>query len=263
MSRRARRAAPEGGTGASSVNAAGTHSTPIGAAPGPPDASWRVDPSSTRVVGAVVRRLFPYLVEATLIPTAMYYAGLIAFGPMWGILAAAACVYVSVGRRLLRRQPVPGLLVVASVGLSVRVAMYLVNESSFIYFVQPIIKTMATAVLFGGSVLIGKPLVARFAADFCAFGDDVGRRPAIVSLFRRLTLLWAGAQIMIAAANLTLLLTVPVPVFVGTAAATAWTVMCAGVVITVVDAVRTTRGDGLRTALAQGGRLHAYVTPSL
>ncbi len=162
----------------------------------------------------------------------------------------------------LRRRPVPGLLVVASVGISVRVAMYLANESAFVYFVQPIIKTIATALLFAISVMIGKPLVARFAADFCAFGDDVGGRPAIVSLFRRLTFLWAGAQITIAAANLTLLLTVPVAVFVGTAAATAWTVMCAGVVITVADAVRTTRNDGLRTALAHGGRLHAYVTPA-
>ena len=140
--------------------------------------------------------------------------------------------------------------------------MYLVNESSFVYFVQPIIKTVATSLLFAVSVLAGKPLVARFAADFCAFGDDVGGRPAIVSLFRRLTYLWAGAQFTIAAVNLVLLLTVPVAVFVGTAAATAWAVMAAGVVITVADAVRTTRSDGLGTALARGGRLHAYVHPT-
>jgi hypothetical protein len=227
------------------------------------EASWRIDPAWTLVVWAVVRRLFPYLVEATLIPTAMYYAGLVTFGQVWGILAAATCTYVSVSRRLVRRQPVPGLLVVASLGISVRVGMYLANESSFVYFVQPIIKTVATALLFAISVVIGKPLVARFAADFCAFGDDVGGRPAIKALFRRLTYLWAGAQITIATANLTLLLTVPVAVFVGTAAATAWTVMSAGVVITVADAVRTTRNDGLRTALAHGGRLHAYVTPAL
>lgn len=69
-----------------------------------------------------------------------------------------------------------GLLVVASVGFSFRVAMHLANEITFIYFVQPIIKTVATALLFAISVVIGKPLVARFAADFCAFGDDVGGR---------------------------------------------------------------------------------------
>ena len=227
---------------------------------GPVDPPWRVDPSPMSVVGAVTRRLFPYLVEATLLPTAMYYVGLLTFGQVWGVVFAAACTYLSVGRRLLRRQPVPGLLVVASLGISVRLGIYLMNESSSVYFVQPIIKTTTTAGLFVTSVVIGKPLVARFAADFCAFGDDVGGRPAIVSLFRRLTLLWAAAQLTIAAVNLTLLLTVPVGVFVGTAAATAWAVMGAGVVITVSDAVRTTRNDGLRTALAHGGRLHAYVT---
>jgi hypothetical protein len=224
-------------------------------------ASWHLDPSPLSVVWAVVRRLFPYLAEATMVPTAVYYVGLVAVGQMWGIVGAAACTYASVGRRVVRRQPVPGLLVVASVGISVRVGMYLVNESAFVYFVQPIIKTVATALLFLISVMVGKPLVARFAADFCAFGEDVGDRPAIMSLFRRLTYLWAGAQITIAAANLTLLLTVPVAVFVGTAAATAWAVMTAGVVITVADSVRTTRNDGLHTALAHGGRLHAYVDP--
>jgi hypothetical protein len=215
------------------------------------------------VVWAVVRRLFPYLAEATLVPTAAYYLGLATMGQMWGILAAATCTYASLGRRVICRHPVPGLLVVASVGISVRVGIYLLNESAFVYFVQPIIKTVATALLFLISAMIGKPLVARFAADFCAFGEDVGGRPAIASLFRRLTYLWAGAQVTIAAATLTLLLTVPVPVFVGTAAATAWAVMSAGVVITVADAVRTTRNDGLRTALAHGGRLHAYVHRAL
>ena len=36
--------------------------------------------------------------------------------------------------------------------------------------------------------------------------------------------------------------------------------MSIGVAITVTDAVRTTRHDGLRTALATGGHLHAFVT---
>jgi hypothetical protein len=224
-----------------------------------PHASWRLDPSAPSIVVAVVRRLLPYLVEATLIPTLAYYLGLLAFGPMWGIVAAASCTFVSTGRRLLLRQRVPGLLILASVGISLRLGLYFVNDSSFLYFVQPIAKTVIVSMLFAISVVVGRPLVARFAADFCAFGTDVGERPAIVSLFRRLTYLWAGAQITIAAVDLTLLLTVPIAVFVGTAAATAWSVMTAGVVITVVDAVRTTRRDGLRTALAGGGRLHAYV----
>ena len=104
--------------------------------------------------------------------------------------------------------------------------------------------------------------VARFANDFCSFTSDVAARPAIVALFRRLTFLWAGAQAATAAVNLTLLLTVPVRVFVGTAAATAWVIMGLGTALTVADSVRTTRGDGLQTVITDGGHLHAYVTAS-
>ena len=221
---------------------------------------WRLDPTCVSVVWAVVRRLWPFLVEATMIPTAAYYAALTAFGQGWGIVAASVCTGLSVVRRLLLRQAIPGLLLVASVGITVRLGIYLVNHSEFMYFVQPIVKTGATSLLFAMSVVIGKPLVARFAADFCDFDETVGGRPAIASLFRRLTFLWAGAQLTIAAVNLVLLLTVPVSVFVGTAAGTAWAVMSIGVGITVSDAVRTTRHDGLRTALATGGHLHAFVT---
>jgi hypothetical protein len=224
------------------------------------DPLWRLDPSWGPVVWAVVRRLWPYLVEATVIPTVAYYAVMSGFGQFWGIVAASVCTYLAVARRLVFRQPVPGLLIVASVGITVRLGIFLLNHSSFVYFLQPIAKTGSTALLFGASVLVGKPLVARFASDFCSFDEAVGGRPAITSLFRRLTYLWAGAQLTIAAVNLTLLLTVPVAVFVGTAAGTAWAVMSIGVAITVSDAVRTTRHDGLGTALAAGGRLHAYVT---
>lgn len=225
------------------------------------DAVWRDDPGWAAVVWAVIHRLWPYLVEATIVPTAAYYLGVVTLGQMAGIIAASACTYLSVGRRLMRRQSVPALLIVASVGISVRLAIYLVNHSSFTYFLQPVAKTGATAMLFAASVLIGKPLVARFAADFCTFDDAVGHRPAITALFRRLTYLWAGAQLAIAATNLTLLLTVPVTVFAGTAAGIAWAVMSIGIAVTVSDAIRTTRVDGLRTALASNGRLHAYVPP--
>lgn len=194
-----------------------------------------------------------------MIPTALFYTGLATFGLLWGIVAAASWTYVSVGRRVVRRKPVPGLLLLAALGITLRLVLYLLNDNAFTYFAQPIARTVATSLLFAVSALVGKPLVARFASDFCAFGSDVQFRPAIVSLFRRLTFLWAGAQATIAVVNLTLLLTVPLGVFVGTATATAWIVMCAAVVFTVSDAMRTAHTDGLRTAVASGGRLHAYV----
>jgi hypothetical protein len=128
--------------------------------------------------------------------------------------------------------------------------------------VQPILRTLVTAATFGLSVVIGRPLIAKFAADFCPLSPDVLARPAIVQLFRRLTYLWAAVNASAAAVSLTLLLTVPTAVFVGTATVAAWAITCTGVVLTVSDAVRTARSEGLATAIEPNGALRAYaVTP--
>jgi hypothetical protein len=119
-----------------------------------------------------------------------------------------------------------------------------------------------TAAMFALSVRVGRPLIARFAADFCPLSPDLQVRPAIIRLFRRLTYLWAGVNAIAAAVTLTLLLTLPVAIFVGTATVSAWVITCSGVVLTVSDSVRTARSEGLHTAVAPNGRLHAYVSPS-
>jgi hypothetical protein len=226
----------------------------------PPDVTWRMNPSKLSVVKAVGRRMVPYVIEATLIPTALFYTFLITFGLRWAIVAALGWTYAAMGRRILTGLPVPGLLVLATLGISVRTVIYLLSGSDFVYFFQPIMRTVATAAVFALSVLVGRPLIARFAADFCPLSPDVQIRPAVVQLFRRLTYLWAAVNAIAAGATLTLLLTVPVAVFVGTAAVSAWILTCSGVVLTVSDSVRTARREGLHTAVAPNGRLHAYVT---
>ena len=54
----------------------------------PIDVAWRKDPSKALVVTAVGRRMVPYLIEATLIPTALFYVFFIAFDLKWAIVAA-------------------------------------------------------------------------------------------------------------------------------------------------------------------------------
>ena len=57
---------------------------------------------------------------------------------------------------------------------------------------------------------------------------------------------------------MTLLLTVPVNVFIGVAAGATWLIMIGSILLTVADAVRTTRNDGLHTGLLSG-HIHAYI----
>lgn len=227
----------------------------------PADLSWQLHPSKLSVVGAVTRQLVPYLIEATLVPTLLFYAFLITMDLRWGIVAALGWCYAAVARRLVGRRPIPGLLVLGCLGITVRTVIYLMSGNAFVYFVQPILRTVATAATFGISVGIGRPLIARFARDFCPLSADVQARPAIVQLFRRLTYLWAGVNATAAAVSLTLLLTVPTAVFVGTATVAAWAITCTGVILTVSDSVRTARAEGLTTAIEPNGSLRAYVIP--
>jgi hypothetical protein len=218
-------------------------------------------PSKRSVVGAVVRRLVPQLVEASFIPTVLFYSFMLVLGLRWAFVAALAWSYTAVGRRLVAGRQVPGLLVLTSVGITVRTVIYIWSGSTFIYFLQPILGTLTTAAVFALSVLTGRPLVQRFASDFCPLTAEVESRPAISVLFRRLTFLWAGLNIAAAAVSLTLLLTVPVTVFVGTKTVAAWILMCSGLVVTVSAAVSTARAEGLETAVGADGTLHAYVAP--
>lgn len=225
----------------------------------PAEPAWRLHPSKLSVVFAVVRKMVPYLVEATLIPTLLFYTFLIALSLSWAFVAALCWTYAAVARRLISRRSIPALLLLACLGITVRTVVFLFSGSTFVYFMQPIVRTLATAGVFALSVLIGRPLIARFATDFCALTPEVQGRPAIVRLFQRLTYLWAFINLAAACASLTLLLTVPTAVFVGTATLAAWIITCTGLVLTVSDSVRTARSEGLHTAVAPNGWLRAYV----
>ena len=130
------------------------------------DATWRLNPSKASVVQAVGRRMVPYLVEATVIPTALFYTFFVAFGLRWAIVAALGWTYAAVGRRVITRRPVPGLLMLATLGITVRTVIYLLSGNEFVYFFQPIMRTVATATVFALSVRLrpaaDRPLRRRF-----------------------------------------------------------------------------------------------------
>jgi intracellular septation protein A len=225
------------------------------------DATWTMEPSKFSVARAVGRRLVPHLIEATLIPTALFYLGLATLGMRWGLAAALGWSWIAVGRRVIGRAHIPALVLLTCMGITVRTAVFIFSQSTFVFFVQPILGTMLTATVMLGSIALGRPLIGRFAQDFCPMADDLGARPAVIRLFRRLTYLWAGVNILTAVVNLTLLATVPVEIFVGTKTVSAWVFSCTGVALTVSAAVGTARKEGLRTAVSPAGLLHAYTAP--
>jgi hypothetical protein len=150
---------------------------------------------------------------------------------------------------LHQRLRVPGILIIALLGLTVRSVLALATGSAFVYFAQPILATGLIALLFLASSLTSRPFVARVAADFYPMTAEVAARQPLRRLFRRLTFLWAGVQLLQAAAGASLLLTLPTSVYVPTKTASALLITAAGVTVTVLLSLRVARREGLVAAV--------------
>jgi hypothetical protein len=200
--------------------------------------------SKLSVFWAVVRRSGPHLLEASLIPTALFYCCLVLIGLGAAFAAALLWTYAALGCRLLRRKPVPPLLVLGVVGITVRTAIAVASGSSFFYFAQPIAGSLIMASVFVLSVVIGRPMVERLALEFWPLTPEMLARPAVSHLLRGLTFLWAGVNLAIGATMLTLLLCLPLATFVAVKQLVSLAITGTGVAITIDRAVRTARREG-------------------
>src|SRR5258706_4072545 len=135
------------------------------------------------VVMAVGRRSLPHLLEATLIPAVLFYVVMMTIGTGAAMIIVLLWTFGAVGRRLVRGKRIPGVLMLATIGLTVRTAVGVVSGSAFMYFVQPVATTVVLAGVVLCSVLIARPLIARLACDFCPMDSAIERRPAVVELF--------------------------------------------------------------------------------
>ena len=76
--------------------------------------------SKLHVLKMVGRRSLPSLIEATIIPSILFYVFLVTVGPAAAMLAALTWAYGSVLRRFVSRQRIPGVLQLAVAGLTIR-----------------------------------------------------------------------------------------------------------------------------------------------
>jgi hypothetical protein len=209
------------------------------------------------VLRAVARRLGPQLVEATLVPSLLFFGATWAFGITAAFITALAWSYGALLRRVLTGRSVPALLVLSTAGLTVRTALAIGSGSTFVYFVQPVLGTTVLSLVFLTSALIGRPLIARFARDFCSMSSDVSGRPGVVRFYTRLTYLWSFVNLLAAATTFVLLRALPVTTFVALRPVAMWAITTTGVVLTVRAAVRAAHREDLLATIGPGGVLAA------
>lgn len=160
----------------------------------PPSAGAPSDAEATIVIprlSAMLRHAAPHLVEGTLIPLALFYTTLWLASLWWALAAAVGWAYFVLVRRIVRRRRVGGLLVLAVVTLTIRVALAVAAGSAVIYFLQSPIAKAALGFAFLGSVVLHRPVLQRLAGDFIDIPEELAAHPAVRSCFARLTLLWS------------------------------------------------------------------------
>jgi hypothetical protein len=199
----------------------------------------------------VGRHCLPTVLEATLVPTALFYVTWLTIGHAAAFIAALVWGYGALARRLHAGRRVPGILVLALIGLTVKTALALATGSAFLYFAQPILGTSLVALVFLASAVTSRPFVARLAGDFYPLTPEIAGRRRVRRLFRNLTLLWAGVNLLNAGAGAGLLVSLPTAVFIPTKTAVALCITAAGVVTTVVWSLRVARREGLVVSAPQ------------
>jgi intracellular septation protein A len=182
-------------------------------------------------LAALARYATPHLLEATLIPLGLFYGGLQLFG-LWGaLLAALIWSYTSLLRRLVTRRRVPGILMLGIVGLTARTALALATGSAFLYFLQPTVGTGLVASVFLGSVLLGRPLALRLAADFLPLPEALLAHHGVRRFFLRVSLLWAAVFLANAGISLWLLVSQSLATFLWTRTVASVTLTCLAVAV--------------------------------
>ena len=213
--------------------------------------------SKVAVFLTVVRHAGPRLIEASLIPSALFYCCLVTIGIGAAYAAALLWIYAGIATRAVRHRPVPPLLVIGAIALSARTALAVASDSTFLYFVEPVFGSMVIGCVFLLSIAIGRPMVKRLALVFWPLTPEMLAHPVVDRLLRRLTYLWAGVNFATGAVTFTLLVLLPLPLFVALKQAVAWTIAGVGIAITIDRAVRTAHRTGFIAATQTAMRARA------
>lgn len=141
----------------------------------------------------------------SILPMAVFYLTMTLTNVTCAVGATLGWYYCGMFARVIRRTPILGASVLAAVLLSVRAVVMFCTGSAFVYFLQPIAGTVATATIIAATALAAHPIMDRLAHDFCPLPEPVSERLRAVSYFRYLSVLWAAVYFVNAAGTLWLL----------------------------------------------------------
>ncbi|MET8161421.1 VC0807 family protein [Sphaerisporangium sp. NPDC005289] len=145
-------------------------------------------------ISVLVRHAAPRVLEGMILPVAVFYAGLLVAGVNGGLAMAVAWVYGGAALRLVRRQSVPGTVLLAILAITVRAALALVTGDVVIYFLQPTLGVFCASLAFLATAAAPRPLIQRVTTDLVPLPEHLLHHPVMRRFFRHLSLLWGTVQ---------------------------------------------------------------------
>lgn len=193
----------------------------------------------------IIRRVALSLLIACAIPAAIVALVTTYVGVWWAIGAALGWAYAAMGFRHVTGRRPSGLLILTAAVLTGRTIISFAADSTFFYFLQPILSDAVVAGVFLFSLLHSRPLVARLAGDFYPMDDEIAVRPRIRALFFWLTLVWGLLCLVRAGATLWLLTSQSLETFVLINGASMLSINVVAAGLTIAAAVLVGRKEGL------------------
>jgi len=203
-------------------------------------------PAQTRPrLGTVLRRVGLSLTVACAIPAALFFTMYQVFGVWTAIVVALFWSYGAITWRAVTGRRTSGLLVLTAIILTGKTVVVLASQSTFFYFLQPIITDGVVAATFLLSLATARPVVARLAGDFYPMDAELSLRPRMRQLFWRLTAMWAVVCLAKAVAMFWALNSLSLDTFVLVKSISMPAANLLAVVLTVSAAVLVGRKEGL------------------
>ena len=193
----------------------------------------------------VIRRVAMSLLIACVIPAALFYVCVVVADVWVAILVALAWSYGAIVWRRLTSRRTSGLLILTALVMTGRTLVAFVTDSTFLYFLQPVISDGVVATTFLLSLATARPLVARLAGDFYPMDHELSVRPRIQRLFRHLTVLWAVLCLGKALMSLWLLQSQSLETFVLLKSISVLSLNAVAVAATIAAAAVVARKEGL------------------
>ncbi|MBI5088845.1 MAG: DUF3159 domain-containing protein [Actinobacteria bacterium] len=190
----------------------------------------------------MARHAWPHVVEGSLAPFVLFAVTIRLASLTTALLVALAWSFAAMGRRMVSGRRISGILILSTLTLSARTVFAVVSGNLDLYFVPPLVTTVALAIAFACSVPLGRPLSWRLANDLWPMPPHALTDPSSGRVFRRLCWMWAGVNVSKAVLNIWLLATLPLASYAVAKGIVSFALMGTGLTVSYLWLRRVMRG---------------------